>query len=81
LDSASDWIQARLVEELVTIGDEEMLRSEAQEPLENETLWEGTYDAQLIISAGSHSIEIKIITQQVQLLRSLVLTGWTIEVG
>src|SRR5687767_13224111 len=31
LDSATDWIQARLVEELVTIDDEEMLRSEAHE--------------------------------------------------
>ena len=28
VDSATDWVQARLVEELVIFGDEEMLRSE-----------------------------------------------------
>src|SRR4051812_37622148 len=27
LDSKTDWVQAHLVEELVTVGDEEMLRS------------------------------------------------------
>src|SRR4051812_42209919 len=40
LDSESDWIKAHLVEELVTVDDEEMLRSEAHEPFEDETPWE-----------------------------------------
>ena len=62
LDSATDWIQARLVEELVTVDDEEMLRSEAHEPFEDETPWEGTYDAQLVIPAGRRSIEVKIVS-------------------
>src|SRR3954469_1728457 len=39
LDSESDWIKAHLVEELVTIDGEEMLRSEARKPFEDETPW------------------------------------------
>ena len=77
LDSATDWIQARLVEELVTVGDEEILRSEAEEPFEDETPWEGTYEAKLVIPAG-RSIEIKIISQHPDLLRSLVLSDWDV---
>jgi hypothetical protein len=80
LDSAMDWIQAHLVEELVTIDDEEMLRSEAQEPFEDETSWEGTYDAPLVVPSGRHSIEIKIVSQHPALLASRVLTGWDITV-
>ncbi len=81
LDSSTDWVQAHLVEELVTVDDEEMLRSEAHEPFEDETPWEGTYDAQLVISAGRRSIEVKIISQHPDLLASRVLTGWDISVG
>jgi len=81
LDSSTDWVQAHLVEELVTIDDEEMLRSEAHEPFEDETPWEGTYDAQLVIPAGRRSIEVKIISQHPDLLASRVLTGWDISVG
>jgi hypothetical protein len=80
LDSATDWIQARLVEELVTVDGEEILRSEAHEPFEDETPWEGTYDAQLVISAGHRSIEVKIVSQHPELLASRVLTGWDIRV-
>jgi hypothetical protein len=82
LDSARDWVKAQLVEELVTVEDEEMLRSEAG-PLsfEDEIPWEGTYDARLVLPAGRQSIEIKIISQHTDLLRSLVLTGWEITVG
>jgi len=76
LDSANDWVQAHLVEELVTIDGDELLRSEAQEPFDDETPWEGTYDAELVIPAGRRSIEIKIISRHPELLRSLVLTGW-----
>lgn len=81
LDSATDWIQAHLVEELVTVGDEEMLRSEAQEPFDGETPWDGTYDAQLAIPAGRHSIEVKIVSRHPELLHSMVLSGWDISVN
>ena len=81
LDSATDWIKVALVEELVNVDDDEMLRSEAEEPFEDETPWDGTYEAQLSIPAGRHSIEIKIVSQHPDLLRSSVLTGWDIEVG
>ena len=79
LDSASDWVSARLVEELVSVDGEEILRSEAQEPFEDETPWEGTYDAQLTIPAGRRSIEIKIVSRHPELLRSVVLTGWEVS--
>jgi hypothetical protein len=81
LDSATDWVPARLVEELVTIDDEEMLRSEAEEPFEDETPWDGTYDAELVIPMGRRSIEIKIVSKHPELLASQVLTGWDITVG
>ena len=81
LDSANDWVQARLVEELVTVGDEEMLRSEAEEPFEDETPWEGTYEAQLVIPAGRRSIEIKIVSRRPDLHRSMVLSDWEVSVG
>jgi hypothetical protein len=80
LDSASDWVKTRLVEELVTVGDEEMLRSEAEEPFEDETPWEGTYEAQLTFPTGRHSIEIKIISHHPKVHRSLVLSDWKISV-
>ena len=76
LDSAKDWVHARLVEELVQVDGEEMLRSEAEEPFEDETPWDGTYEAQLIFPAGRRSIEIKIVSKDAELLRSLVLSGW-----
>lgn len=81
LDSAIDWIPTRLVEELVTIGDEEMLRSEAEEPFEDETPWDGTYEAQLVIPSGRHSIEIKIVSDRPKLHHSMVLSGWEVSVG
>ena len=81
LDSATDWIPTRLVEELVTVDDEEMLRSEAEEPFEDEAPWEGTYEAPLVIPAGRHSIEIKIISHRPKLHHSMVLSGWEVSVG
>ena len=80
LDSHDDWVPTELVEELVTIDDEEMLRSQAEEPFEDETPWEGTYEADLVIPAGKHSIEIKIVSENPDVLRSMVLTGWEVAV-
>jgi hypothetical protein len=78
LESHADWIKADLVEELVQAGEGEILRSEAEEPFEDETPWSGTYEAALKIPAGRHSIEIKIVSGQPDLLRSLVLSDWII---
>jgi hypothetical protein len=80
LDSATDWTKTQLVEELVYVDDQEILRSEAQEPFEDETPWEGTYEAQLTIPPGHHSIEIKILSHTPELLTSMVLTGWDFTV-
>jgi len=81
LDSKRDWMKAKLVEELVIVDDEEMLRSEAEEPFEDETPWEGTYEAQLRFPAGRRSIEIKVVSRQPELLSSLVLSDWEVLVG
>ena len=81
LDSATDWAQARLVEELVTVGDEEMLRSEAEEPFEDETPWEGTYEATLTIPSGKHLIEIKVVSHNPELMHSMVVSDWEVSVG
>lgn len=79
LDSATDWVPASLVEELVTVDDEEMLRSEAQEPFEDETPWDGTYEAELVIPAGRHLIEIKIVSRRPDLHHSMVLNDWKVS--
>jgi hypothetical protein len=81
LDSARDWIKTSLVEELVDVDGEEMLRSQTQEPFEDETQWEGTFEAQMTIPAGRHTIEIKILSPQPDLQRSMVLNDWEINVG
>jgi hypothetical protein len=82
LDSHHDWVKTRLVEELVTVGDDEILRSEADpEDFEDEIPWEGTYEAPLVFPAGRSSIEIKIISQRTDLLRSMVLADWQINAG
>lgn len=78
-DSASDWVKALLVEELVCVNNKVILRSEAHEPFEDETPWFGTYEACLDISSGRRSIEIKIVSH-CDLLCSKVLTDWNIIV-
>jgi hypothetical protein len=80
LDSARDWIKAELVEELVFVNDEEILRSEAEEPFEDETPWEGTYEARLQLPAGRQRLEIKIVSSHPELLRSMVLADWEVNV-
>jgi len=80
LDTKKDRIKAKLVEELVYVDDEEILRSEAQEPFEDETPWDGTYEAQLVIPTGQHSIEIKIVSSNPELLASRVLSDWDVSV-
>lgn len=81
LDSAKDWVKATLVEELVYVDDDYILRSAAQEPFEDETLWEGTYEAKLVFPPGRCSIEIKIVSEHPELLGSRVLNDWEIKVG
>jgi len=76
LDSATDWVKASLVEELVWGNEREMLRSQAQEPFDGETPWWGTYEATLSFPSGKHSIEVKIVSRVPDLLSSMVLSGW-----
>jgi hypothetical protein len=80
LDTADDWVPARLVEELVFVDDQEILRSEARKPFKGITPWWGTYDAKLTFPRGRHSIEIKIVSQRPELHVSAVLSDWQVEV-
>jgi hypothetical protein len=79
-DSASDWVQARLVEELIYVDGKEMLRSKAKKPLEAEIPWDGTYDATLVIPKGRRWIEIRIVSRHRE-LRSMVLSDWSVSAG
>lgn len=80
LDSATDWAKADLVEELVYVEGTEMLRSEAQEPFEDETPWWGTYQARLTLLPGRQRIEIKVLSHAPDLLRPVVLADWEVNV-
>jgi hypothetical protein len=80
LDSATDWLKATLVEELVYVDGEQILRSDAEEPFEDETSWDGTYEVQLALPAGRQSIEIKVVSREPKVLRSMVIAGWDVKV-
>ncbi len=80
-DVITDWVQCKLVEELVHVDGQEMPRAKAKEPFEDETLWEGTYEAKLKMPAESCSIEIKIVSHHPELPYVVVLSDWQIAVG
>jgi hypothetical protein len=80
LDSANDWVPARLVEELVFLDGKEELRSEVDEPFDGSPPWWGTYEAPLMFPKGKHSVEIKIVSLEPDLHNSGVLTDWLLEV-
>jgi hypothetical protein len=80
LESAADWVPAALVEELVYVDGEEIRRSEALEPFEEETPWSGTYEARLRLPAGRQRLEIKVVSRRPELLQSQVLADWEVNV-
>lgn len=80
LTSATDWVKATLVEELVWIDEDPVLRSETREPIAGGTPWCGTYEATLSFPPGRHSIEIRIRSRRPKILSSLVLSGWEVRV-
>ncbi len=79
-ESATDWVYAALVEELVFLNGEEVLRSEAEEQFEEETPWWGTYEARIDLPAGRQRIEIKVVSHAPELLSSVVLADWEVNV-
>jgi hypothetical protein len=80
-DAATDWVPCKLVEELVHVDGQEMPRAKAKEPFEDETLWEGTYEAKLKMPAERCSIEIKVVSHHSELTYVVVLSDWQIVVG
>ena len=77
-DSATDWVQCKLVEQLVHVDGQELPRSKAKEPFEDEVPWEGTYEAKLKMPAKPCLIEIKAVIQHSELPYTLVLSDWKI---
>ncbi len=80
LDSASDWTKTELVEEIVRIDNEELHRSEAEEPFgrEQEVPWDGTFETSLNLRSGKSSIEIKVLSKGY--IQSGVISDWIIDV-
>src|SRR5262249_49283919 len=66
-DSATDWVECMLVEELVHVDGQETPRAKAKEPFEDEVLWEGTYEAKLKMPTEPCLIEIKAVSQHPEL--------------
>ena len=78
--SASDWIKAELVEEIVSVDGEQMHRSQANEPFgrEQEVPWDGTFEARLTFAAGKASVEINVVSQG--MVQSGVIADWHLTV-
>ncbi len=80
VESHTDWVLAKLVEELVFVEDDYIPRSDAEEPFEDETVWCATYEAQLKLPAGSQLIEIKLLSRN-DAMPSVVLSDWQVDVA
>jgi hypothetical protein len=80
-DAAADWVQCKLVEDLVHVDGQEMPRAKAKEPFEDETPWQGTYEAKLKLPAEDCLIEIKVVSHHPELPYVVVLSDWQIAVG
>jgi ankyrin repeat protein len=63
LDSGGKWQPVTMVEELLSIDGEEVDRSAVTEPVYGETPWDATYECQLNLPQGKHSIEIKVVSE------------------
>jgi hypothetical protein len=79
-DAATDWVPCKLVEDLVHVHGHAMPRARAKESLEDETLWEGTYEAKLKIPAEGCSIQIKVVSHHSELPYVVVLSDWQVAV-
>ncbi|UCH47171.1 MAG: hypothetical protein JSU95_13875 [Betaproteobacteria bacterium] len=62
-DSGGNWQPVTLVEELLSVDGEEVARSTVSEPVYGEAPWDATYECELTLSQGKHSIEIKLISE------------------
>jgi hypothetical protein len=80
LASATGWVRAALIEELMLLNGEEVPRSKAQEQFGEETPWWGTYEAQFDLPAGRQRIEIKVVSHHPEQLNSVVLSDWEVNV-
>jgi len=81
LDSAADWVEAQVVEEIVRVNDVEMHRADATEPFgrEEEVPWDGTFEVALALPPGKQSIEIKIQSKS-DYPGSGVISDWIVDV-
>ena len=82
LHSANDWVEARVIEEIVNVNDVDMHRADATEPFgrEEEVPWDGRFEAMLIFPPGKQSIEIKVLSK-LDHPGSGVFSDWFVDVG
>ncbi|HPF58407.1 MAG TPA: hypothetical protein PK820_06385 [Candidatus Competibacteraceae bacterium] len=80
LDSHNDWSELKLIEELVLINEEEVLRSEMKAPLamDEEMPWDATFETKMNIPEGDHLIEIKVVCPS-GFMPSGVISDWRVS--
>jgi hypothetical protein len=78
IDGGSEWHPLVLVEELLIVDGDEVDRSSLKEPVYGETPWEGTFECELKIAAGKHSIEIKVVSETDGM--NGVISDWIVNV-
>ncbi len=76
--SGADWLPMKLVEELLSVDGEEIARASVTEPVYGETPWDATYECELTLSQGKHSIEIKFVSDVEGM--SGVISDWILTV-
>ena len=80
LDGATDWQPMELVEEIVWLDGQERHRSEVADQLDprQETVWAGTFERALELSAGDQRLELKVVSSGY--LQSWVISDWEVRV-
>ena len=78
LRSGDEWHSLVLVEELMTVGGDEVDGSSVTEPVYDETPWEATYECELHLDTGKQTIEIKIESDIEGLAGEI--SDWTVDV-
>lgn len=78
-ESANDWLQAALVEEIVDDDGDILLRSQVEE-FDGETPWYATFEVSLEIAAGKRLIEICVQSPAEGILEPVVINDWLLTI-
>jgi len=78
LDGGGEWHRLILVEELLSVDGDEVDRSSLDEAVYGETPWTGTYEWELALSSGKHTIETKVVSEMDGI--NGVISDWIVRV-